>query len=224
MTQSFRSGRLAVTCSSLLLLAACGSDKTTAQTKAAAAVDSTHSTTAMPTTASFGKTIEGTEVQLFTLSNAQGVKATITNYGGTLTSLLVPDKTGKLGDVILGFDNVNGYQSAEFRQSNPYFGALIGRYGNRIKGGKFTLDGKTYTLATNNGPNTLHGGNKGFNQMIWQAEPGTSADGQNLKLTYVSKDGEEGFPGNLKTSVIYTLTDGNELRVDYEAEDRKSVV
>jgi len=223
MTESFRSGRLAVTCSGLLLLAACGSNKTTDQTKAAApTADSTPSTPAMPTSASFGKTTEGTEVQLFTLSNAQGVKATITNYGGTLTSLLVPDKAGKLGDVILGFDNVSGYQSAEFRKSNPYFGALIGRYGNRIKAGKFTLDGKTYTLATNNGPNTLHGGNKGFNQMIWQAEPGTSADGQSLKLTYVSKDGEEGYPGTLKVTVVYTLTSDNALKIDYSATTDKA--
>ena len=128
----------------------------------------------MPASTSFGKTTDGTEVQLFTLTNAHGLKASISNFGGTLTSLLVPDKEGKLGDVVLGFDQVSGYQSPEFRKSNPYFGALIGRYGNRIKAGKFTLEGKTYTLAQNNNGNTLHGGKVGFDQRVWKAEPGTS--------------------------------------------------
>jgi aldose 1-epimerase len=178
----------------------------------------------MPTSASFGKTTDGTEVQLFTLANANGVRATITNYGGTLTSLLVPDKDGKLGDVILGFDNVSGYQSPEFLKAGPYFGALIGRYGNRIKGGKFTLDGKDYTLAKNNGPNSLHGGLKGFDKVVWQAEPAASADGQSLKLTYVSKDGEEGYPGTLTVAVVYTLTADNALKIDYTATTDKATV
>ncbi|MDO7854484.1 aldose epimerase family protein [Hymenobacter sp. CA1UV-4] len=178
----------------------------------------------MPTSASFGKTTDGTEVQLFTLTNANGVKASITNYGGTLTSLLVPDKDGKMGDVILGFDNVSGYQSPEFVKAGPYFGALIGRYGNRIKGGKFTLEGKAYTLAKNNGPNSLHGGLKGFDKVVWQAEPGSSADGQSLKLTYVSKDGEEGYPGTLTVAVVYTLTADNALKIDYTATTDKATV
>ncbi|MBC8084706.1 MAG: galactose mutarotase [Hymenobacter sp.] len=176
----------------------------------------------MPTFASFGKTTAGAEAQLYTLTNAHGVKATISTFGGTLTSLLVPDKAGKLGDVILGFDDVDGYQSPEFRKSNPYFGALIGRYGNRIKGGKFTVEGKEYTLAKNNGPNSLHGGKIGFDQVVWQAEPGTSAEGQTLKLTYQSKDGEEGYPGNLVVTVVYTLTTDDALRLDYTATTDKA--
>ncbi|QJX49299.1 galactose mutarotase [Hymenobacter taeanensis] len=171
----------------------------------------------MPTSTLFGKTSDGTEVQLYTLTNAHGLKATITNYGGTLTSLLVPDKTGKLGDVVLGFDTLNGYTNAQYLKEGPYFGALIGRYGNRIAKGKFTLDGKQYTLATNNGANSLHGGTQGFDKVVWQAEPGTSADGQTLTLTYRSEDGEEGYPGNLTVKVVYTLTNNDALRLDYTA-------
>jgi aldose 1-epimerase len=185
-----------------------------------AAADSTQ--TAAPVATSFGNTQDGTEVQLYALSNAHGLKATITNYGGTVTSLLVPDKAGTPGDIVLGFDNVSGYQSPEFLKSGPYFGALIGRYGNRIKGGKFTLDGKPYTLARNNGENHLHGGLKGFDKVIWQAQPGTSAAGQTLTLTYLSKDGEEGYPGNLTVTAVYTLTNTDELRIDYSASTDKA--
>jgi aldose 1-epimerase len=196
------------------------------QASTAAIADSTttisKSALALPTSTSFGKTPDGADAQLYTLTNAHGLKATITNYGGTLTSLLVPDKNGKLGDVVLGFDDVSGYQSKEFRKSNPYFGALIGRYGNRIKGGKFTLNGQTYTLAKNNGPNTLHGGKKGFDQVLWQAQPGTSANGQTLTLTYLSKDGEEGYPGNLTVTVTYTLTQDDALQIDYMATTDKA--
>nr|WP_212590404.1 aldose epimerase family protein [Hymenobacter gelipurpurascens] len=185
--------------------------------------DSTNTTTtAAPTSASFGKTTDGTEVQLFTLTNAHGLKVSITNYGGTVASLMVPDKAGKLGDVVLGFDNVSGYQSPAFLKSGPYFGALIGRYGNRIAKGKFTLDGQEYTLANNNGENTLHGGKKGFDKVVWQAQPGTSADGQMLTLTYRSKDGEEGYPGNLQVTVVYTLTSDDALRIDYSATTDKA--
>ncbi len=226
MTNLFPSVRLAVPAASLLLLlAACGANETADQatTAAGTAADSTQTmTAAMPTSASFGKTTDGTEVQLFTLTNANGAKASITNFGGILTSLMVPDKDGKLGDVILGFDNVSGYQSPEFLKSGPYFGALIGRYGNRIKGGKFSLDGKEYTLAKNNGPNTLHGGKVGFDKVVWTAEPETSADGQSLKLTYLSKDGEEGYPGNLSVTVVYTLTADNALKIDYTATTDKA--
>lgn len=171
----------------------------------------------MPNSASFGKTTDGTEVQLYTLTNAHGVKVSITNFGGTVTSILVPDKTGQLGEVVLGFDDVRGYQSPAYVKSGPYFGALIGRYGNRIARGKFTLDGQAYTLATNNGPNHLHGGTKGFDKVVWQAQPGTAADGPTLALTYVSQDGEEGYPGTLTVKVVYTLTNDDALKIDYTA-------
>ena len=227
MTDFLRFGLRAAILPGLLLLAACGANNSADQatTTAPAAADSTQTTSAaMPTSASFGKTTDGTEVQLFTLTNANGVKATITNYGGTLTSLLVPDKNGKMGDVILGFDNVSGYQSPEFKKAGPYFGALIGRYGNRIKAGKFTLEGKEYSLAKNNGPNSLHGGLKGYDKVVWQAEPGAAADGQSLKLSYVSKDGEEGYPGTLTVAVVYTLTNDNALKIDYTATSDKATV
>ncbi|WP_303310832.1 aldose epimerase family protein [Hymenobacter sp. BT730] len=188
--------------------------------------DSTQTTdstaSAAPTVSSFGTTQDGQQVQLYTLTNAHGVQVSISNYGGTITRLLVPDKAGKLGDVVLGFDNVSGYQSPEFLKSGPYFGALIGRYGNRIAQGKFTLDGKQYTLAKNNGENTLHGGKKGFDKVVWQAEPGSSAEGQTLKLTYLSKDGEEGYPGNLNVTVLYTLTPDDALKIDYTATTDKA--
>ncbi|AIZ65075.1 aldose epimerase [Hymenobacter sp. DG25B] len=171
---------------------------------------------------SFGTTTDDTEVQLFTLTNAHGVQVSISNYGGIITRLLVPDKAGQLGDVVLGFDNVSGYQSPEYLKAGPYFGALIGRYGNRIGKGKFMLDGKTYTLATNNGENHLHGGKKGFDKVVWQAQPGTSADGQILKLTYRSPDGEEGYPGNLNVTVVYTLTADDALTIDYTATTDKA--
>ena len=171
----------------------------------------------MPTVTSFGRTTEGTEVQLFTLRNVHGATATISNYGGTLISLLMPDRNGQLGDVVLGFDEVSGYQSPAFRKANPYFGALIGRYGNRIAKGRFSLDGHAHQLATNNGPNSLHGGKVGFDQRIWQAVPGTSAAGETLTLTYHSPAGEEGYSGNLAVTVVYTLTEGNALRLDYTA-------
>jgi aldose 1-epimerase len=227
MSISPRLGLLAASLSSTLLLAACNSSTTSQETTATttAPADSAAtgtSASAMPTSASFGKATDGTEIQLFTLTNASGLKATISTYGGTLTSLLVPDKDGKLSDVILGFDNVGGYLSPEFKKSNPYFGALIGRYGNRIKGGQFSLDGQAYTLAKNNGPNSLHGGNQGFNQKVWTAKPGTSADGQTLTLTYLSKDGEEGYPGNLTVTVVYTLTAANALKIDYTATTDKA--
>ncbi|GGG52098.1 aldose epimerase family protein [Hymenobacter glacieicola] len=219
-----RNGALA----GLLLLAACNQPTTSEQAagtaRTSASPDSTQAatTTAMPTSTSFGTAPDGTEVQLYTLTNAHGLKATITTYGGTLTSLLTPDKNGQLGDVVLGFDNLEGYTSESYLKEGPYFGALIGRYGNRIAKGKFTLDGKEYTLAKNNGANTLHGGKKGFDKVVWQAQPGTSADGQTLTLTYLSKDGEEGYPGNLTVKVVYTLTNDDALRLDYSATTDKA--
>jgi aldose 1-epimerase len=229
MTVFNRSGFVTGSLASLLLLAACDQKKPAEQASSStsATADSTQTSTTsssdMSAPASFGKTTDGQEVQLYTLTNAHGLKATISTYGGTVTSLQVPDKAGKLGNIVLGFDNVSGYQSPAFLKSGPYFGALIGRYGNRIKGGKFTLDGKEYTLAKNNGPNSLHGGKKGFDKVIWAAEPvASSTDGQALKLTYLSKDGEEGYPGNLSVTVVYTLTDNDELKIDYTAKTDKA--
>ncbi len=160
----------------------------------------------------FGKTLDGTPVEIYTLRNSKGMEARIMTYGGIVQSLKVPDKNGQFGDVVLGYDTLDGYLT-----NSPYFGALIGRYGNRIGGGQFTLEGKTYTLATNNGPNSLHGGIKGFDKVVWQAKPWVTAGGPELELTYLSKDGEEGFPGNLKVTAVYTLTDNNELRLEFTA-------
>ncbi|MGV3503477.1 MAG: aldose epimerase family protein [Adhaeribacter sp.] len=168
--------------------------------------------------ASFGKLKDGTEVQAYTLKNSQGLTATFTNYGGRLVSLLVPDKNGKLVDVVVGLKDAAAFESS----TEPYFGATIGRYGNRIAKGKFSLDGKEYTLFTNNGPNTLHGGKKGFQDVVWEA---SQPDARTLVLTYLSKDMEEGFPGNLQVKVTYALSDDNELKMDYEATtDKKTVV
>ena len=172
------------------------------------------------TKTSFGKTPEGEQVVLYVLTNKNGVEAAITNYGGAVVSLKVPDRNGKLGDVVLGYDSVDGYVS-----DKSYFGAIIGRYGNRIGHAQFSLDGKTYTLAKNNGENSLHGGIKGFNKAVWSAKSIPSKRGQSLELTYLSKDGEEGFPGNLHVRVVYTLTDSNELKIEYFATtDKKTVL
>ncbi len=152
---------------------------------------------------------QGAPVDLYTLKNASGAEAAVSTYGATLVSLKIGDRAGKMQDVVLGFDSVQGYHG-----DHPYFGAIVGRYGNRIGKGRFTLNGKEYKLATNNGPNALHGGLKGFNRVLWEAQP----IGKNgLKLTYVSKDGEEGYPGTLTTTVEYRLTDANELRISYLA-------
>jgi aldose 1-epimerase len=167
----------------------------------------------------FGKTADGTPVDLYTLINAHGLEAKITNYGGIVVSLLVPDRNGKLGDVVLGYHNLEGYL-----QKNPYFGCIIGRYGNRIAKGKFTLKGVEYTLAQNNGENHLHGGIKGFDKVVWNAKEGQSDAGVGLELTYLSKDGEEGYPGNLAVTVTYTLTNTNELKLDYVATTDKETV
>ena len=166
----------------------------------------------------FGKA-DSRDVYLYTLTNANGLKTDITNYGGIVTSLMVPDREGNLADIVSGYDSLT-----EYIENNPYFGALIGRCGNRIGKGKFTLNGVEYTLATNNGPNHLHGGLKGFDKVVWDAEEMQTDEGDALKLTYLSKDGEEGYPGNLKCTVIYTLTNNDELKVSYEAETDKDTV
>jgi len=165
----------------------------------------------------FGKTPDGTAVDMYVLTSAAGMQAKIITYGGIITELLVPDRAGKWGDVVLGFDDLKGYLAG-----HPYFGAIVGRVANRIAKGKFTLDGKEYTLAINNGPNALHGGKKGFDKVVWQAKPAETADGVSLTLTYVSPDGEEGYPGNLTASVTYTLTKQNELKIDYSATTDKA--
>jgi aldose 1-epimerase len=165
------------------------------------------------TKSDFGQTADGTKVDLYTLTNAHGVVAKITNYGGIVTELHVPDKAGAMADVVLGFDDLKGYLG-----THPFFGALVGRVANRIAKGRFTLDGKDYTLAVNNGPNALHGGEKGFDKRVWQAVTASGAGGAPaLRLTYHSANGEEGYPGNLDATVTYTLTDDNALRIDYEA-------
>jgi aldose 1-epimerase len=166
----------------------------------------------------FGKARNGEAVELYTLANARGMEATIMTYGGIVTSLRVPDRNGKLDDVVLGFDTLDGYVGDP---PAPYFGALIGRYGNRIAKGRFTLNGKEYKLAVNNGVNALHGGLQGFDKVVWKAK---SANPQSLELTYLSKDGEEGFPGNLTATVTYTVTDNNELKLEYAAATDKDTV
>jgi aldose 1-epimerase len=170
------------------------------------------------TESSFGSAPDGTPVKLYTLKNVNGVEARICNYGGIVTHLFVPDRNGQMGDVVLGYDNLAGYL-----KETPYFGALIGRYGNRIAKGKFTLNGQTYTLATNNGPNALHGGIKGFDKVVWTAKPVDGSEPK-LELTYLSKDGEEGYPGNLNVKAVYTLTKENALRLDYTATTDKDTV
>jgi len=171
------------------------------------------------TKAPFGNAPDGTPVDIYTLRNAKGCEVRICNYGGIVVSLKVPDKSGKPGDVVLGYDNLDGYI-----KSSPYFGCLVGRYGNRIAKGKFTLNGKEYTLAVNNGPNSLHGGIKGFDKVVWTAKPLVGPLGPALGLGYVSKDGEEGYPGNLSVKAIYTWTDDNELHLDYTAATDKDTV
>jgi len=167
----------------------------------------------------FGKTSDGREVFLYTLKNQNGMEVVITNFGGDVVSMKAPDRDGKYADIALGFDTV-----ADYEKQGPYFGALIGRYGNRLAGGKFTLDGKTYQVPTNDGPNALHGGKVGFDKRVWDAKESSDASGQHLHLHYLSKDGEEGFPGNLNADVTYTLDNKNELRIDYLATTDKDTV
>lgn len=169
----------------------------------------------LPEQSSFSKNIEGKKADLFILKNKNNMQAAITNYGGRIVGLLVPGKNDSFIDVVVGFKSVDDY----VKSTEPYFGALIGRYGNRIAKGKFKLDGKEYTLATNNGVNSLHGGKKGFQYVVWDAN---KTDDHTLQLTYQSKDMEEGYPGNLNVKVTYTLTDSNELKIDYEATTDKN--
>ncbi|MCR9227864.1 MAG: galactose mutarotase [Flavobacteriaceae bacterium] len=167
----------------------------------------------------FGEMPDGTKVKKFTLKNNVGMEVDVITYGGIITRWTAPDKQGEFEDIVLGFENLDQYLDG-----NPYFGALIGRYGNRIAGGQFSLDGETYKLATNDGDNHLHGGEKGFDKVVWQGEAKNTSKGAVLELTYTSKDGEEGYPGKLDVKVTYTLTDNNELDIQYEAVTDKSTV
>jgi aldose 1-epimerase len=169
---------------------------------------------------SFGQTADGTPVHLYTLTNDRGLEVKITNYGGIIVSVITPDRAGKPGDVTLGFDTL-----AEYVEKSPYFGCITGRFANRIAQGKFTLNGVEYTLPQNNGPNSLHGGLKGFDKVVWSAVDFENDRGVGLTLTYLSPDGEEGYPGKLSVTVIYTLTNDNELKLDYAATtDQPTVV
>ncbi|MFC1481653.1 aldose epimerase family protein [Candidatus Neomarinimicrobiota bacterium] len=169
--------------------------------------------------ANFGQ-IEGASVDVYTLTNANGCELKITNYGCIIVSLKVPDKNGQLSDVVLGYDTLD-----EYIANNPYFGAVVGRYGNRIGAAKFTLDNVEYKLAVNDGENHLHGGLKGFDKVLWAGAEFSSEEGPAVKFSYLSPDGEEGYPGNLKAEITYTLTNDNELKIDYRATtDKKTVI
>lgn len=195
----------------LLVLAACNNNSSENKSEEQTTAVSNFSFTENP----FG-TYDSSAVTKYTLTNPSGMQVSILNYGGTVTDIITPDKAGSKENVVLSFDSLSGY----LQRGNPYFGSLIGRYGNRIASGKFTLEGKTYTLAANNDGNSLHGGNKGYDKVIWQGQklPGDSS----LQLTYLSKDGEEGYPGNLSIKVIYTLTSDNALKIDYTATTDKA--
>jgi aldose 1-epimerase len=176
---------------------------------------------AEPTVAetAFGTLDDGGKVTLYTLTNAAGAEARIINYGAIVVSLKVPDRQGKLQDVVLGYDDLAGYA-----KDKDFFGSTVGRYGNRIGAGKFTLDGKTYQLDVNNGPNHLHGGAQGFYKKLWKSEPVKGKKGPGVKLTYVSRDGEQGYPGTLTMTVTYTLTRENGLRIDYRGTTDKPTI
>lgn len=172
------------------------------------------------TSEDFGQTVDSVQVKQFTLTNKNGLEMKVMTYGAIITSLKTPDNQGKLEDIVLGYDNLQGYID-----NNPYFGAIVGRYGNRIANAKFSIDGKEYKLAENNGKNSLHGGVKGFDKVVWNATEINDVNGVGLKLTYKSIDGEEGFPGNLDITVFYTLNNEDELEVQYQAKtDKKTIV
>ncbi|MEQ1693123.1 MAG: aldose epimerase family protein [Gemmatimonas sp.] len=169
--------------------------------------------------APFGVLPSGDSVHVYTLTNTHGLEMRVLDYGGIVVSIKTPDRNGTLADIVLGYDNLDGYL-----KSSPYFGALVGRYANRIAKGKFTLDDRTYSLAVNNGVNALHGGAKGFDKVLWLAEPRQDSTGVGVVLTYISKDGEEGYPGTLSVRVTYMLTDQNEFAIDYLATTDKATI
>jgi aldose 1-epimerase len=205
-----RHGRAPVIISALALsaLAGCASSSSSSSMPASASVSRTPGITRAP----FGTTSDGKSVDIFTMTNSHGVEIRATNYGGLIVSVKTPDRNGRFDDIVLGYDSLAGYL-----RDTPYFGALVGRYGNRIAKGTFTLDGTTYHLAINNGPNALHGGLRGFDKVVWAATPFQNATGVGLVLTYTSADMEEGYPGALSTKVTYTLTNQDQLVVDYAA-------
>lgn len=196
---------LSLTLSGSLFLASCGNGESK---EASTKTDSSTTSQPVMNQQNFGK-FDNKDVIQYTLANSKGMVVKILNYGGIITDIMVPDKNGESGDVVLGYDSLSGY----LQKGNPFFGALVGRYANRIANAKFSLDGKEYTLAANNNGNSLHGGLKGFDKVVWNAQ---QAD-KSLTLTYDSKDGEEGYPGNLHAQVVYTLTDDNELKIEYTA-------
>jgi aldose 1-epimerase len=216
MTLVRRRATAAALAASAMLALACTKDRPAADSSAAAAAPAAGGTHSV-IRASFGTTPDGTPVDVYTLTNAHGIRMRVLTYGGIVQSLETPDRAGKLDDVVLGFDDLQGYV-----KSSPYFGAIVGRYGNRIAGGRFTLDGKTYKLATNNGPNALHGGIKGFDKVVWAAQQFKSDSGVGVVLTHPSPDGDEGYPGTLNAKVTYILTDRDELAIDYEATTDKA--
>ncbi|MFI6740386.1 aldose epimerase family protein [Nonomuraea sp. NPDC050451] len=167
----------------------------------------------------FGTLSNGKKIDIYTLRNARGMRVRVLTYGGILQSIEVPDSGGRFANVTLGFDNLSDYV-----KKSPYFGCITGRYANRIAKGRFTLDGRTYQLATNDGPNHLHGGNKGFDKRVWKAQPFRRGDSVGLVLTYTSPNGEEHYPGTLRTTVVYTLTGDNKIRMDYRATTSRPTV
>ena len=214
MNLTFKALALIIIPAGILIMQACKqSVKTSTQTTM---TDSTKQAT-LPTGTSFEKTLDGKQTHYYLLKNKNGAQAAITNYGAHLIGVLVPDKNGKMTDVAVGFDDIDGYKKA----ASNYYGATIGRYGNRIAKGHFVLDGHKYNLFINNKPNTLHGGKKGFNDVVWDAK---QVNAQTVELTYLSKDMEEGYPGNLNCKVTYELTDGNAIKISYEATTDKNTI
>jgi len=205
---------MALTSAVFLAHAACSSSTPPESTSEPAAPS------ASVTRAPFGTLPDGTPIEIFTLTNANGLVVRAITYGGIIVSLHAPDRDGRFDDIVLGYDTVDGY----VKDNSPYFGAIIGRFGNRIAKGTFTLDGQTYTLATNNGPNHLHGGLKGFDKVVWAGESASTDRGPAVTFSRISPDGEEGYPGALTARVTYTLTDRNELIVDYHATTDKPTI
>ncbi|MDB5131148.1 MAG: mro 1 [Mucilaginibacter sp.] len=199
----------------ILSLAAC--NQPAQKTSATTTMTDTTTSITLPPSSGFEKTIDGKQSHFYILKNKNGVTAAVTNYGAHLLSLAVPDKTGKLTDVVIGFDDIDGYKKA----MSAYYGATVGRYGNRIAKGHFVLDGHGYDLFINNKPNTLHGGKKGFNDVVWDVK---QVSGHSITFTYLSKDMEEGFPGNLNCTVTYELTDDNAIKISYEATTDKTTI
>jgi aldose 1-epimerase len=212
MRTSLLSYLCSVTIAACLIFTSCGGgNKTTSESKLEAKPKLTKS--------EFGKTPDGTAVDRYTLTNKNGIEVSVMTYGATVVSIKTPDRKRQFADIVLGFDTFDGYLTKE-----PYFGAVVGRYGNRIAKGHFQLDGKDYRLAINNPPNSLHGGVKGFDKAVWTGRDASTDGTPAVEFTYLSKDGEEGYPGNLTVKVKYTLTDVNEVQIDYSATTDKTTV